>query len=390
MTKSSTMQSADTPEPKARKRAPKGDGNFFLVTLFRLLLLAVSGSLAAAIGIAIAQIYPNPSQEPPIVETLLRQSQNLIAQAKRLPASVTGNPSDRSGTPSLSPIVPPTIAPTTQATPAPTTQITTVPNAAPNAAPTTAPNASPAAPTATASPSPTAPKPTLSSAERAKLQTELTQIRNQLQTLGDRTTTLESQLGTSQTAATLEDRIQAIEQQLTPGASPAPAPSPAAATGTNTAPTGSSAPAFSAITNPTAQPFNTQPMVSAPVAAVPIALKDNVLKVTLPSDALFAADRVTLRPETQAILTSIATDLQQYPNARIQVAAYVDQQGTVTGDRKHSFEQAKAIRQYLSTQLSDGHNLVALGYGNSRPLVENTTPENRQRNRRIEITIHPE
>jgi outer membrane protein OmpA-like peptidoglycan-associated protein len=80
MVKSPVTQSAAPAEK--RKSKPKGE-NFLLVSIFRLLLLGVSGSLAALVGMAIAQFYPDQAQEPPIVEKALRQSQNWINQQKQ-------------------------------------------------------------------------------------------------------------------------------------------------------------------------------------------------------------------------------------------------------------------------------------------------------------------
>jgi outer membrane protein OmpA-like peptidoglycan-associated protein len=80
MVKSPVTQPA-APVEKRRSK-PKGE-NFLLVSIFRILLLGVSGSLAALVGMAIAQFYPDQAQEPPIVEKALRQSQNWIDQQKQ-------------------------------------------------------------------------------------------------------------------------------------------------------------------------------------------------------------------------------------------------------------------------------------------------------------------
>jgi outer membrane protein OmpA-like peptidoglycan-associated protein len=83
-------------------------------------------------------------------------------------------------------------------------------------------------------------------------------------------------------------------------------------------------------------------------------------------------------------------DLQRYPGAAIQVSAHTDRQDTDTNAQHRSLEQAKAVQQYLSTQLDSNVHWVTIGYGHSRPLVASDSLENRQRNRRIEILIKPE
>jgi outer membrane protein OmpA-like peptidoglycan-associated protein len=100
MVKSPVTQPAAPAEK--RKSKPKGE-NFLLVSIFRILLLGVSGSLAALVGMAIAQFYPDQAQEPPIVEKALRQSQNWINQQKQTFFPQAPAPSQAPIAPSIAP-----------------------------------------------------------------------------------------------------------------------------------------------------------------------------------------------------------------------------------------------------------------------------------------------
>jgi peptidoglycan-associated lipoprotein len=300
MTNSPTTQ---TPEPTKRVApAPSGFnwGRALFTLIVRLLLLGIGGTLAAAVGIAIAQLYPAQTQEPPLAEKLLQSSDSFLDNLKQLPQTWRGQS----------------------------------PEAAPEASPPEP------VPQGTASPSP------MSDAERQQLQTELTQLQAELQTL-----TSASTEPLADRVQELQKRIQAIQERLSNFATASPETFVA--------------PATSSTVN-----------------------GKNQLMVTLPSDALFSGQETTLRPGTEAILNSILTDLQRYPEAAIQVGAHTDNQGSAEADRHRSLEQAKAVQQYLSTQLGDVH-WVTVGYGHNRPLVPEDSPENRQRNRRIEIVINP-
>lgn len=57
-----------------------GMGRFLLVFIFRLLLLAVGGSLAALAGVAIATIYPNPTPNKPLVANMLEPLAGKVTQ----------------------------------------------------------------------------------------------------------------------------------------------------------------------------------------------------------------------------------------------------------------------------------------------------------------------
>lgn len=304
MTPSSTPQTSELPRQRLAQRP--SPGRSFLTFIFRLLLLGVAGSLAALLGIIIAQFYPGRVQDPPLVEKLMQGSQALWQGVTRLPETWS-NPSPASPSPS---------SPTGTATPSP--QASTSPQL------------------------PAAPAP-LSDADRQRLQAELTQLQTELQQSTDR--------------SAIQQRLQAIQQQLDPSA--------------------------------TASSSATPPDQSLIAPSTSTIADGELLKVTLPSDALFNADQVTLRPTTSAILDSIVSDLQRYPAATIRVAGHTDSQGAADADRERSFQQATAVQQYLSGKLDKSYRWVAVGYGSSDPLVDDTSPINRQRNRRIEIVIDP-
>lgn len=219
-------------------------------------------------------------------------------------------------------------------------------------------NSSPSPEAVSPSPSPTAASPSasptpapVSDTERQQLQTELTQLQAELQTL------------TQKTAQPLEDRVQALQQRIQ-----AIQERLSSFTATAAAPAGS-------------------PTLVAPAATV---TSGNQLMVTLPSDALFEADQTTLRAGTEQILNAILTDLQRYPDATIQVAAHTDRQGDAERDRLRSYEQATLVKQYLASKLGDSYHWITVGYGHSRPLADDSSPINRQRNRRVEIVIDPQ
>lgn len=302
MTKSPTTSTPDEltkPVPQSSSSGLRS----LLVLIYRLLLLGVGSGLAAIVGVAIAELYPAQTPEPPLVERLMQSSRSLLTNLRQLPDTWNGR-----SEPSPSPSV---IAPSPQ--PAPAT-------------------------------------PSLTDTERQQLQAELTQLQAELQTL--------TESSTEPLAARVEElqkRIQSIQERLT---------------------TFTAAPA-----SPPAEPIKITP--SNPQAG------SNQLMVTLPSDALFNADQRTLRTETTTILDSIVGDLQRYPDATIQVSAHIDQQGSAEEDRSRTFEQAKAIQRYLAGKLGENVHWVTIGHGHSRPLAANDTPENRQRNRRVELTIDP-
>jgi OmpA-OmpF porin, OOP family len=113
------------------------------------------------------------------------------------------------------------------------------------------------------------------------------------------------------------------------------------------------------------------------------------LAVTLPSDVFFKDSQSALRPEAHLILNDIIRDLRKHPGATIRVAVHTDNIGELKYNQELSFRQAQAMKQYLASNLGNGYYWLVIGYGAAKPVVENTTDPNRQRNRRIEIAVDP-
>ena len=136
-------------------------GRFFLVLIFRLLLLAVGGTLAAMAGIAYATINPATSPDKPLIAKILPlpgEIKNLLPPSNPITLGDSANSQ------------PEVVAP-----------------------PTTA---------------------KLTPQQKKKIQADLNQLQNQLKNVRDRTSALEKQLGSNNSNQALETRLQVLNQQL--------------------------------------------------------------------------------------------------------------------------------------------------------------------------------
>jgi len=217
----------------------------------------------------------------------------------------------------------------------------------------------PALPAPTVTPTPQS---KVSPAQREKLQSDLRQLQGELNALIGRTAALESQLGSSRPTETLEKRLQLMSRELaaTATATASPLALPALSPG-----------------NANAQPQN---------AKNPVFAGDGLI-VTLPSDVLFDTGSISLRAGTSAILDNLVAELRTSEGATVRVAGHTDDAGEEADNRNVSLARAQAVVQYLSGAIGQNYHWVAIGYGESRPLVDNSSDINRQRNRRIEVAI---
>jgi len=195
--------------------------------------------------------------------------------------------------------------------------------------------------------------------KREKIQGELKQLQGELNSLIGRTTNLESQLGGRRPTESLEKRLEIISQQL--------------ATETK-----SSNSAKTASIPPISMTGEKQQTLAG-----------NALMVTFPSDVLFEQDSTSIKEGSNVILDNLIAELRNYPGATVRIGVHTDNTGDFKQSRALSFARAQLVSQYLSQVLGNEYHWIIIGYGSSRPTVENASDSNRQRNRRVEISITP-
>ncbi|MFQ6554071.1 OmpA family protein [Aestuariibius insulae] len=113
------------------------------------------------------------------------------------------------------------------------------------------------------------------------------------------------------------------------------------------------------------------------------------LIVTLPQDILFATDSANLRPDLQRDLRALASNLQQYPNTRVNVIGHTDNVGEAAYNQGLSERRARSVANVLINSGVSSSRIAATGRGESQPVATNLTPEGRQQNRRVEVVITP-
>jgi outer membrane protein OmpA-like peptidoglycan-associated protein len=108
--------------------------------------------------------------------------------------------------------------------------------------------------------------------------------------------------------------------------------------------------------------------------------------VTLP-DVLFAFNSAQLQAQAQEALDRLVDLLKQNEALPVRVEGHTDNVGKADYNRDLSQQRAEAVVDYLQGHGIAAARLKAVGYGDTRPLGPNNTPEERQRNRRVEVVL---
>lgn len=103
---------------------------------------------------------------------------------------------------------------------------------------------------------------------------------------------------------------------------------------------------------------------------------------------LFEFDSSVLRPEASAELNEAARTLNAHNElVLIEVGGHTCDIGSTAYNENLSKERAEAVYGYLVAQGVDAGRLQVKAYGESQPRVPNTSIENRQQNRRVELSV---
>ena len=102
---------------------------------------------------------------------------------------------------------------------------------------------------------------------------------------------------------------------------------------------------------------------------------------------LFASGQYRLSERARAQLGTIAAVLDQYPERRIAVEGHTDAAGGELANQQLSEKRAEAVRAAMIARGIEPGRIDMAGYGEGTPVAENDTPKGRAQNRRVEIII---
>ncbi|MFZ5890394.1 MAG: OmpA family protein [Myxococcota bacterium] len=112
--------------------------------------------------------------------------------------------------------------------------------------------------------------------------------------------------------------------------------------------------------------------------------------ITLSGAVLFATGKSDLLPIAKDKLNEVAKALKDQGFKAITVEGHTDSVGSATKNEELSRKRAESVRDHLVTQGIPADKIKANGLGSSRPVAENSTPEGRANNRRVEIVVTPD
>ncbi len=113
--------------------------------------------------------------------------------------------------------------------------------------------------------------------------------------------------------------------------------------------------------------------------------------VRLDSMSLFDSGKYDLKPGSTKMLINSLVGVKARPGWLIVVSGHTDNTGNPQLNQTLSQKRAEAVRDWMRDTGDVPESCFAVqGYGESRPVATNDTPEGRTLNRRVEISLVPQ
>ncbi len=123
---------------------------------------------------------------------------------------------------------------------------------------------------------------------------------------------------------------------------------------------------------------------------VQVQSSERKVKLVLTEGVLFASGKSDLKEPAKKVLAPIAAELKKLPND-VLIEGHTDnvpiKNGKYTSNWELSMARAYSVLQFMQEQGLPAKHLAGIGYGDTRPVGDNSSAEGRAKNRRIEISL---
>jgi len=100
---------------------------------------------------------------------------------------------------------------------------------------------------------------------------------------------------------------------------------------------------------------------------------------------LFDIDQASIKPESMGTINTIVDILKKNPALKYEIDGHTDNTGNAPHNLTLSQQRADAVKAQFVSMGIDASRLTTKGFGDSKPISDNTSPEGKANNRRVEF-----
>lgn len=132
------------------------------------------------------------------------------------------------------------------------------------------------------------------------------------------------------------------------------------------------------------EPVVEEPTEPAPVPEEKPAVEPEIIAL---QRVHFDFDKSFIKPEYVPVLNCAVSVLEDNPDVEVLIQGHTCNIGTDEYNQGLSERRAQSVKNYLVKHGIAPERLETIGYGESRPRHDNSTPEGRAKNRRVELNV---
>lgn len=104
------------------------------------------------------------------------------------------------------------------------------------------------------------------------------------------------------------------------------------------------------------------------------------------SGIYFATGSALIKPESHGAIKEIAGVLKENPSVNVEIIGHTDNTGSAASNQTLSGQRAASVKDYLHQTFGiENSRMTTSGKGQTQPVADNTSPEGKAQNRRVEF-----
>lgn len=115
----------------------------------------------------------------------------------------------------------------------------------------------------------------------------------------------------------------------------------------------------------------------------------NQIQLVMPGNITFETASASLAPDFYRVLKGVSLVLTKYDQTLLNIDGHTDSVGAESYNMQLSQQRANTVYNNLAGQGVAASRMRATGYGESRPIADNSSEMGRTQNRRVELWIQP-